>query len=58
MSKRMVPYVVRPGDYLLKLAHRHGFDVDTVWNDPGNDDLRQRPGSARRWGAATRSRGR
>jgi hypothetical protein len=27
MSKRMVPYVVRPGDYLIKLAHRLGFDV-------------------------------
>lgn len=41
MTKRMLPYVVRPGDYLIKLAHRGGFDVDTVWNDPRNEDLRQ-----------------
>jgi putative peptidoglycan binding protein len=41
MSKRMIPYVVRPGDYLIKLAHRLGFDVDAVWNHPANEDLRK-----------------
>jgi hypothetical protein len=36
----MIPYVVRRGDYLLKIALRMGFDADTVWNDPKNADLR------------------
>lgn len=34
------PYVVRPGDYLAKLAHVYGFDADEVWNDPKNDEIR------------------
>jgi len=33
------PYVVRQGDYLQKLAFAHGFDEDTVWNDPKNAEL-------------------
>ncbi len=37
----MQPYVIRQGDYLLSLAYRFGFDVDTVWNDPKNAQLRQ-----------------
>lgn len=36
----MVPYVVRTGDYLRKLAARFGFDAEAVWNDPKNADLR------------------
>lgn len=36
-----IPYVVRPGDYIDKLAHRHGFDADAVWNDDSNAELRE-----------------
>lgn len=36
----MIPYIVKQGDYLAKLAHRMGFEADTVWKDPSNDDLR------------------
>jgi hypothetical protein len=35
----MQPYVIRQGDFLAKLAHRFGFDADTVWNDPANTKL-------------------
>jgi N-acetylmuramoyl-L-alanine amidase len=35
------PYVVRRGDFLLKLAYQFGFDADTVWNDEKNAQLRQ-----------------
>jgi hypothetical protein len=35
----MEPYIVRDGDYLLKLAYQFGFDADTVWSDPANADL-------------------
>jgi hypothetical protein len=37
----MQPYVIRQGDYLLRLAQKFGFDADTVWNDPKNAQLRQ-----------------
>jgi hypothetical protein len=37
----MQPYVVRQNDYLLKIAFNFGFDADSVWNDPSNDDLRK-----------------
>ncbi|MFT3769487.1 MAG: peptidoglycan-binding domain-containing protein [Minicystis sp.] len=40
MSEKMRPYVVRQGDYLTKLAFVHGFDVDEVWSDPKNDEIR------------------
>lgn len=36
----ILPYVVRQGDYLSKLAFAHGFDVDEVWNDPKNAELK------------------
>ena len=36
----MKPYVIKQGDYLLKLAHLHGFDADQVWNDGHNGELR------------------
>ena len=36
----MRPYVVRQGDYLIKLAARDGFDADSVWNHPKNQALR------------------
>ncbi|MCA9624660.1 MAG: peptidoglycan-binding protein [Myxococcales bacterium] len=36
----MKPYVIRRGDYLLKLAHQLGFDADKVWKDGANADLR------------------
>ncbi len=41
----MVPYVVRSGDHLPLLAHKMGFDADTVWNDPKNADLKKLRGS-------------
>lgn len=28
----MKPYVIKQGDYLLKVAHLLGFDADEVWN--------------------------
>jgi Putative peptidoglycan binding domain len=37
----MVPYVIRQGDHLTKLAARLGFDADEVWNDDANADLRK-----------------
>ena len=40
MSGTMTPYIVRPGDYLAKLAFVVGFDADEVWNDPKNADLK------------------
>ncbi|MFO0758590.1 MAG: type VI secretion system tip protein TssI/VgrG [Byssovorax sp.] len=36
----MMPYVVRQGDYLTKLAFVHGFDAEEVWNNPRNEELR------------------
>ena len=36
----MKPYVIKQGDYLLKLAHHLGFDADTVWNDDANAELK------------------
>jgi hypothetical protein len=36
----MKPYVVCQGDTLTRLAYRYGFDVDAVWNNAANDDLR------------------
>lgn len=38
----MIPYVVRPGDYLTRIAARRGFDPKTVWDDPKNADLKKR----------------
>jgi hypothetical protein len=32
----MKPYVIRQGDYLLKLSHLQGFDPEAVWNDGKN----------------------
>lgn len=36
----ILPYVVRQGDYLDKLAFVHGFDADEVWNDEKNAALK------------------
>lgn len=38
----MKPYIVRQGDYVTKIAHLHGFDAQTVWNDPMNAKLREK----------------
>ncbi len=35
------PYVVRQGDYLVKLGFLHGFDPEVVWNDAKNGDLKK-----------------
>jgi hypothetical protein len=37
----MLPYVIRQGDYLKKLAFVHGFDADEVWDDPKNAELKR-----------------
>ena len=37
----MKPYVVKQGDHLTKLAHKMGFDADTVWNDSKNAELKK-----------------
>jgi hypothetical protein len=37
----MRTYIVRPGDYLLKLAFIHDFDAEEVWNDPKNEELKK-----------------
>jgi LysM domain len=37
----MQPYVIKQGDHLASLAHRYGFDADTVWNDESNADLQK-----------------
>jgi hypothetical protein len=36
----MKPYVIRPGDYLKKVALTLNVDADTVWNDPKNAELK------------------
>jgi len=36
----MKPYVIKQGDYLLKVAHLLGFDADKVWSDPKNAELK------------------
>lgn len=40
----MKPYVVKQGDYLIKLAHHLGFDRAEVWNHEKNSELRERRG--------------
>ncbi len=39
-SQELVPYVVRKGDHLLKIAVKMGFDAKTIWQDPKNAALR------------------
>src|SRR5262245_52815243 len=35
-------YVVQGGEHLSGIADRFGFDnVETIWNDPGNEHLRE-----------------
>ena len=49
----MKPYVIKQGDYLLKVAHLRGFDPDAVWSDPKNeppDELRETQLMLRRLG--------
>jgi hypothetical protein len=38
----MRPLVIRQGDYLTKLAYRHGFDAARVWAHPANAALREK----------------
>jgi hypothetical protein len=35
------PYVIKQGDYLLKVAHTLGFEADKVWNDGKNAELKK-----------------
>ena len=36
----MKPYVIKQGDYLLKLSHTLGFNHDKVWSDGKNAKMR------------------
>ena len=36
------PVIITQGDHLSKLAARHGFNADSVWNDPKNADLKKK----------------
>ncbi len=38
----MIPYIVRPGDYLTRIAARRGFDAQDVWQHERNASLRER----------------
>ncbi|WP_437733445.1 peptidoglycan-binding domain-containing protein [Sorangium sp. So ce1335] len=38
----MTIHVVRQGEYLDQLAHKHGFDAEEVWNDERNVEIRER----------------
>ncbi len=40
MADKMRPYVVHQGDHLTKIAFKHGFDPDEVWNHEANAGLR------------------
>ena len=37
----MKPYVIKQGDYLLKLSHTLGFNHDKVWSDGKNAKLKE-----------------
>jgi hypothetical protein len=41
-SARVVPYVVRTGDFLGRIAHRVGVSEEAIWQHPGNASLRER----------------
>ena len=41
MTAKMVPYIVREGDYLWQLAFRLGFDATEVWGHAKNETLRK-----------------
>lgn len=36
----LIPYVIRQGDYMTKLAHLRGFDAEEIWKDAKNDSIR------------------
>ncbi len=38
----MIPYVIRPGDHLARLAHERGFDAAEVWSHAANAAIRER----------------
>src|SRR5882724_5196530 len=41
MDAHPAPYIVRDGDYLAQLAHRHGFNADDAWSDPRNRPVKE-----------------
>lgn len=41
----MTPYVVRSGDHLDLIAHRHGLRAQDIWDHPKNADLKKRRGN-------------
>ena len=40
-----IRYVVRTGDYLVRIASEHGTTVAAIWHHPDNAALRARRGS-------------
>lgn len=38
---KLLPYVVKRGDFLTKLAGERNFDANEIWQDPNNAELRQ-----------------
>lgn len=45
MSEEVRAYVVRQGDYLVKIAHAQGFDAEAVWEHEKNAALRELRGN-------------
>jgi putative peptidoglycan binding protein len=37
-----IRHVAQQGDSVISLSETHGFFADTIWNDPGNANLRER----------------
>lgn len=42
MAEPTIPYVIRAGDFLDKLAFSRGFDAEEVWNHPKNEELKSK----------------
>jgi hypothetical protein len=40
-SQTFLPHIVRPGEFLSKLAFQYGFDATAVWEHPKNEALRK-----------------
>ncbi|MEO7329268.1 MAG: phage baseplate assembly protein V, partial [Minicystis sp.] len=36
----LLPYLIRQGDHLARLAFIHGFDLNKIWDDPKNAEIK------------------